>query len=285
MTLLVEALRAANLAGIVGDSEGLIRPLDDDEADVRTLVIHDKAVQQAVADLAHWNADGGVFECHLRRRGKRGLRALVDEFRRDQQDEHAGCCTRSNHPESFAARGPLGFAEGGAFESRGLRRATSPRFEKHHGGGERQNCNEEEHIVIHDRADDCHFTAAAGQNLALGEFVQARDGELRNHHHQDDRGDTKELAEVDADGATHKADAEQDREGNSGDGAQGFEHAGRIETERGEQENRFDTFAEDHQKDEGEDPPGAAARRRTFLQASFNFAADVRAVAVHPDDH
>ena len=113
--------------------------------------------------------------------------------------------------------------------------------------------------------------------LALGEFVQAGDGELKDDHHQDHRGHRKNWLQVDANGAAHEADAEEHGEADAEDGAEGFEDAGCIEPHNAvEQEDRLDAFAEDHEEDEGENAPAAPAAGGILLQTSFNFAFHVR---------
>ena len=47
-TLLVIALGAADGAGVEGGGEGMVGPLDDDEADVDALIVESKAMEVAV---------------------------------------------------------------------------------------------------------------------------------------------------------------------------------------------------------------------------------------------
>jgi hypothetical protein len=81
------------------------------------------------------------------------------------------------------------------------------------------------------------------------------------------------------------ATTEQHCEADSEDRAEPFEEAGRVHLHNVEEQQRLDALAEDHQKNEDEEAPLAAAGTAVFLQPSFNFGFHALAVAVHPDHH
>ena len=65
--------------------------------------------------------------------------------------------------------------------------------------------------------------------------MQAGDGELGDDHHQDDRCHPEKLPQIDANGAAHETDAEEDGEADTESRAERFENAGGVQPERGKE--------------------------------------------------
>ena len=85
--------------------------------------------------------------------------------------------------------------------------------------------------------------------------MEAGDGELDNDDHEDDGGHLKELAEVDANGAPHEADAKEDGEGDAEECASPLEDTRGVHADGPEEEHGFEAFAEDHEEHEEENAP------------------------------
>src|SRR5713226_7428528 len=102
--ILIVTLAPANPAGIESDGDGLIRPLDGDDADCRAVRLDRKTVQHAVVHRADRYADNA-----LRYRERHGCRKLsrgfgVDELGRNRQYEDGRRRAGRQHPHALAPR-------------------------------------------------------------------------------------------------------------------------------------------------------------------------------------
>src|SRR5882724_2686716 len=109
--ILIVALAPANLAGVERDSDGLIGPLDGDDAHRRAVGLDRKTVQQAVAHHADGNAHHALRHCERNGGRQLGRRFGVDELRRDGQHKYRRRRTGRHHPHPLAPRRPLRFAQ------------------------------------------------------------------------------------------------------------------------------------------------------------------------------
>ena len=114
--------------------------------------------------------------------------------------------------------------------------------------------------------------------------MEAADDELEGDEVEDDRGDTEEAAEVDFDAAADEEDSEDYSDGDAEDSAGEAEDFAGVKGNGGEDEDGFDAFAEDEEKDEEEETEfgGAADEIGDF---SLDVAFEGAGGSVHePDD-
>src|ERR1019366_2746473 len=167
-TFLIVALIAANLTGIESGYQRLVGAADDDEAHVDAGFLDGEAVQVAVIDRIHRDADLAVHDGNRNGGGQLGGGFGVDEFGGDAQDEEAGGQAGCGHPGALAPHGPARFTQGGASEAVEHGGAAFAIFHEQHGARQRQDGDKEEDFVADDGTDQSHFLAAAGQHLAFG---------------------------------------------------------------------------------------------------------------------
>ena len=120
---------------------------------------------------------------------------------------------------------------------------------------------EEEALVIHNRADERHLTPAGGKDTCLGKFVQACDQKLRGDEQQYETRDGKKLSQVDFQTALEERHSEAHREPKSDQAAHQVHQVAGAQGDRRKEEDGFNSLAQDHQEYEEEDAQSCRSRR------------------------